>query len=108
LTSLVEGVKTILLVALVERIIDNGASSTSTELLEGSVGSTTSTSNERNNTNNNTSDDTSSKNSGGNYDRSNGTSLRLLHALSLLLVARDSAAVSLSASSAGGRVVATQ
>jgi len=108
LTSLVEGVKTVLLVTLVERVVDNGASSTGTKLLESSVGRTSSAGNEGNDTNNNTSDDTSSKNSGGNDGRSNSASLSGLHALSLLLDAGDSTAVSLSACSAGGRVVAIQ
>jgi len=94
LTSLVEGVKTILLVALVERVVDNGASSTSSQLLEGSEGSTTSASNEGNDTNNNTSDDTSSKGDGGNYDLLiHEASLLLHHALRLRLDTRDSVAV---------------
>jgi len=104
LTSLVEGVKTILLVTLVERVVDDGVSSTSTHLLEGSVGSTTGTSNEGNNADNNTSNDTSSKNSGGNRNGRNGAIFLLLDALRFRLDTLHSAAVSLSIHS----VVATQ
>jgi len=90
---LVEGVETVLLVTLVERVIDDGASSTSTHLLEGSIGGTTSTSNEGNDTNNDTGNDTSRKR-GGNNDRSrNDACPILLDALLLFLAARDGAAI---------------
>jgi hypothetical protein len=93
LTSLVEGVKTILLVALVERVVDDCASSTSAHLLEGSERGTTGARNECNDTYDNTSDDTSSESSGDNKNGRKCAFPVLLDALALLLTALDSAAV---------------
>jgi hypothetical protein len=90
---LVERVKTILLITLVERIVDDSASSASAHLLEGSIGSTTGASNEGNNTNNNTSNDTSSKTSDNNDTRRKSAFPVLLYALTLLFSTSNSTAI---------------
>jgi len=105
LASLVEGVKTVLLVTLVQRVIDDSASSTSTHLLERSIRGTTGASNESNDTDNDTSDDTSSEGSGDNESGRKSASFGILDALTLFFTAFHSAAVS---SRRCNRIVAVQ
>jgi hypothetical protein len=93
LASLVEGVKTVLLVALVERVVDDSAYTTSTHLLEGSIRSTTSACNEGNDTDNDTSDDTGSEGGSDNDNGRNNAFPGHLDTLTLLFLALSSTAV---------------